>query len=314
MVAAALICLGLTSMSWGGIRLSIESWSPSFTGVYDVIAEDDVDGDDYVNDNAPVILGLSQSDGGFVLNGEMDISPEAALGISWWRVSGSNTLSAPIPENWYYITQPDYYWWWEDYIYGPIEGTIEDSLSYVDLYYSRRIVSQPDFQLFGLAGWAFGSFEETEDFTYWYEELPDYDWYNIVQREDISAHGPMLGIKGRAKLMGKRSLYLRWLATCALISGTATTERSEWDNYEEEVAFATKRDIDLTIPVVNAVLGFDYALTDALSILLSYRVSYWKNLPPRIRSAEYDAYTILDLKRDDVALQGLSLGIGFEFR
>ena len=321
MVTAVLICLGLTSISWGGIRLSLEYWNPAFTGVNDAIADEDVNDDGSMNENAPIMLSLDgKSVGSFVLNGEMDISPEAALGISWWQVTGNNSLAAYSDIGfWTYQDCPWHgYGEWQ---YGPIVGEIEDTLSYFDLYYSRRILDRPDFQLFGLAGWSFGSFKENEDFTYYYdnettidEETDPDDWYNIVQKENISAHGPMLGIKGRARLMGKRSLYLRWLATCALISGGATTERSEWCNYCEEVAFAAKRDLDLTVPVINAVLGFDYTLTDALSILLGYRVSYWKNLPPRIRSVEYDYYSVVDLKRDDVALQGLSLGIGLEFQ
>jgi len=66
--------------------------------------------------------------------------------------------------------------------------------------------------------------------------------------------------------------------------------------------------------VINAALGFDYAVSDALSIWFGYRVSCWKNLPSRIRSVEYDYYSVVDLKRDDVVLQGFSVGINSKFK
>jgi len=44
----------------------------------------------------------------------------------------------------------------------------------------------------------------------------------------------MLGVTGRAKLTGKRSLYLKGLITCSFLSGNAKIVRREIDSCDSE--------------------------------------------------------------------------------
>ncbi len=300
------------------IEFQVEAWFNDFTGLYERLGDHDLDGDRYLNDNAPVFLEVDDSDLApfirilYMRNGDYGFS------LSYTQLKGDGSLSAlDTSVRGFFINNIDRLYWWDSYV-SWIGGEIETELTFWDINFVYGLrYKNADTYWRALAGISFEKYDEEN--VHSYDDLnndPPEIWYTVHSMSEFCGWGPSIGTEFSHRIRKVQGLAFLAGAKMSYLQGESKTRRIEIDDprdvFSRYTAFDISSETDESVWKAEANIGVKYTFDFGLGLQLTYRYSRWENLPNTPLSVDDSAYHIVDRTRD-VSAHGITAGLFYQW-